>query len=432
MIPSLTLAQGWPARLADTSAIVGFIDDLAPEQPDQFSVVGVEISDAPYPGVPDSVDEPPDPGPPPDVVLSEDVDEQVRRSVVKVSGQACKQTQTGSGWVTTDGLVVTNAHVVAGEHDVGVEDAQGDKHDATVVLFDPVRDLALLDVATLAAPGLELAEGHAGDDGRCTDTRAAERCGSRRDRCRPSRLSDQRHLPRTAERTRHPHAPCHAEHGDSGAAVVNGKGAVIGVAFAVVDDHPPSTPAWRLRTVRCGRHSPPSDLRRASDRKLPVTLTNDAARAILPSVIVVYGGAQVDAQDRSQPRFRRRTSMPSRIGTRRLGALRPRLVVGAAASGADLLVLAAARAEGIPAHIVLPFAMPRFLETSVATRGAAWEQRFTELVAGADVEVLDEHEDDDVYRRTNAALVARGPRSRSRARRSSRSSCARPKVTLRR
>ncbi len=76
--------------------------------------------------------------------------------------------------------------------------------------------------------------------------------------------------------------------------------------------------------------------------------------------------------------------------------------------------------------------MPRFLETSVATRGAAWEQRFTELVAGADVEILDEHEDDDVYRRTNAALVVRVAALASRARRSSCSSCARPKVTLRR
>ena len=126
-------------------------------------------------------------------------------------------------------------------------------------------------------------------------------------------------------------------------------------------------------------------------------------------MIVVYGGAQVDAQDRSQPRFPEANVDAVADSVRaRLGALRPRLVVGAAASGADLLVLAAARAEGIPAHIVLPFAMPRFLETSVATRGAAWEQRFTELVAGADVEILDEHEDDDVYRRTNAALVARG------------------------
>ena len=151
-------------------------------------------------------------------------------------------------------------------------------------------------------------------------------------------------------------------------------------------------------------------------------------------MIVVYGGAQVDAQDRSQPRFpEANVDAVAESVPVRLVALRPRLVVGAAASGADLLVLAAARVEGIPAHIVLPFAMPRFLETSVATRGAAWEQRFTELVAGADVEILDEHEDDDVYRRTNAALVARAGGARaSRARRSSRSSCARPKVTLRR
>ena len=199
--------------------------------------MGVEISDAPYPGVPDSVDEPPDPGPPPEVVLSEEVDEQVRRSVVKVSGQACKQMQTGSGWVTTDGLVVTNAHVVAGEQDVNVEDAHGDKHDATVMLFDPVRDLALLDVATLEAPGLELAEGHAGDDAAVYGYP-----GGGEVRVAPARVVDRRAYltndiyrgPRSERDILTLHAAL--EHGDSGAAVVNGKGAVIGVAFAVVDD----------------------------------------------------------------------------------------------------------------------------------------------------------------------------------------------------
>ena len=162
-----------------------------------------------------------------------------------------------------------------------------------------------------------------------------------------------------------------------------------------------------------------------------MTLTNDADAAILPSVIVVYGGAQVDAQDRSQPRF-----PEANVDAVADSVLRAGCVATEARSRRGRVgrrsARARRRAEGIPAHIVLPFAMSRFLETSVASRGAAWEQRFTELVAGADVEILDEHEDDDVYRRTNAALVARGPRSRSRARRSSRSSCARPKVTLRR
>src|SRR4051794_1630140 len=43
------------------------------------------------------------------------------RSVVKVLGNACGLGVEGSGWVTTDGLVVTNAHVVAGQDDTTVQ-----------------------------------------------------------------------------------------------------------------------------------------------------------------------------------------------------------------------------------------------------------------------------------------------------------------------
>ncbi len=44
-----------------------------------------------------------------------------RPSVVRVLGTACGLGIEGSGWVAGPGLVVTNAHVVAGEHDTVVE-----------------------------------------------------------------------------------------------------------------------------------------------------------------------------------------------------------------------------------------------------------------------------------------------------------------------
>ena len=40
-----------------------------------------------------------------------------RGSVVRIVGEACEYGVEGSGWVAGPGLVVTNAHVVAGEHD---------------------------------------------------------------------------------------------------------------------------------------------------------------------------------------------------------------------------------------------------------------------------------------------------------------------------
>ena len=39
------------------------------------------------------------------------------RSVVRIEGVACGLTIQGSGWVLRPGLVATNAHVVAGEHE---------------------------------------------------------------------------------------------------------------------------------------------------------------------------------------------------------------------------------------------------------------------------------------------------------------------------
>jgi hypothetical protein len=75
----------------------------------------------------------------PDVVRARD-------SVVRVLGTACGLGVEGSGWVAGPGLVVTNAHVVAGEDDTTVTTPEGASLDATPVYYDPENDLALLHV----------------------------------------------------------------------------------------------------------------------------------------------------------------------------------------------------------------------------------------------------------------------------------------------
>ena len=66
-------------------------------------------------------------------------------SVVRILGTACGLGLEGSGWVVGDGLVVTNAHVVAGEKDTTVQVAgDGPKFDARPVFFDPKNDIAIL------------------------------------------------------------------------------------------------------------------------------------------------------------------------------------------------------------------------------------------------------------------------------------------------
>ncbi|HET7177379.1 MAG TPA: MarP family serine protease [Solirubrobacterales bacterium] len=77
-------------------------------------------------------------------------------SVVRVLGTACGLGIEGSGWVAGRGLVVTNAHVVAGESDTTVTTRDGASFAATPVHYDPHDDLALLRVAT-GLPSLPIA-----------------------------------------------------------------------------------------------------------------------------------------------------------------------------------------------------------------------------------------------------------------------------------
>jgi hypothetical protein len=78
-------------------------------------------------------------------------------SVVKLLGTACGLGIEGSGWVAGPGLVVTNAHVVAGEDDTTVTPRSGGTMDASAVHYDPHNDLAILRVAGLGLPALRLA-----------------------------------------------------------------------------------------------------------------------------------------------------------------------------------------------------------------------------------------------------------------------------------
>jgi S1-C subfamily serine protease len=79
------------------------------------------------------------------------------RSVVRVDGTACGLAIEGSGWVAASDLVVTNAHVVAGEQDTSVQ-VGGHPPDlpARAIAFDPTHDVAVLEVAGLGLPALSL------------------------------------------------------------------------------------------------------------------------------------------------------------------------------------------------------------------------------------------------------------------------------------
>jgi S1-C subfamily serine protease len=79
-------------------------------------------------------------------------------SVVRIIGNACGFGVEGSGWVAGPGLVVTNAHVVAGERRTTVQPGGvGSELPAHAILFDPHNDIAVLSVPGLREPALTLA-----------------------------------------------------------------------------------------------------------------------------------------------------------------------------------------------------------------------------------------------------------------------------------
>ena len=81
------------------------------------------------------------------------------QDVVRVLGTACGVGVEGSGWFATDDLVVTAAHVVAGERDTGVEiPGLSGVHAADVVAFDPHNDIAVLRVQQHASFALPLVD----------------------------------------------------------------------------------------------------------------------------------------------------------------------------------------------------------------------------------------------------------------------------------
>ncbi|MEV7089412.1 MarP family serine protease [Streptomyces sp. NPDC093085] len=89
------------------------------------------------------------------------VAERAKSSIVKVVGtaQSCGKVLEGSGFVFADRRVMTNAHVVGGVNEPTVQiGGEGKLYDATVVLYDWRRDIAVLDVPNLPATPLRFSD----------------------------------------------------------------------------------------------------------------------------------------------------------------------------------------------------------------------------------------------------------------------------------
>ena len=91
-----------------------------------------------------------------------------RSSTVSIRGSNCPRFQFGSGFSLTNGLIITNAHVVAGIDSplVKIVDPEGTTIEtaARVIGFDAVTDLAALDIGVHEMRGFEIAQATNGEN----------------------------------------------------------------------------------------------------------------------------------------------------------------------------------------------------------------------------------------------------------------------------
>ena len=241
LLPTMADVPGGISDQARNSVLARAVDRVLPDAPDTLVALRRLVGEDQFPRVFDAITPAPDIGPPPaDPGLGADVIAAVRPSAVKVSGIACNRLQEGSGFVTLGpDVVVTNAHVVAGEDSTQVERDDGTVLDAVVVVFDPQRDLAVLRVPGLARTPLPVVDGGPGTAGGVFGFP-----GGAPLRVQPFLVGDEVRALGTDiyDRNRTEREvlilASDLRPGDSGSALVDGAGNVVGVAFAIAPDDP--------------------------------------------------------------------------------------------------------------------------------------------------------------------------------------------------
>jgi S1-C subfamily serine protease len=145
------------ARSLKRSAVLRAMNDVAPP-PDVLAYVRQYLVAADFPQV--FLGVPPPSGAPvarPESRVVRRAQQAAQASTVRILAEApdCGGTQLGSGWISGESTVVTNAHVVAGGQEVSVIEGST-SHAGSVVLFDPAADIAVVRVDALDGPPLEL------------------------------------------------------------------------------------------------------------------------------------------------------------------------------------------------------------------------------------------------------------------------------------
>jgi len=160
-------------------------------------------------------------------------------SFVTVTAVGCGGRAHASGFAVADDLVVTAAHPVAGRRQVAVTDTGGRSRDGFVVALDPALDVAAVRVPGLGAEPVTVA---AGDDAALVPAGSRGVVAAMSDdgvltfkpveviRRVRTNIEDVYRTVRVSRRGLE--LRFDGAYGDSGAAVLNGDGAVVGMVFA--------------------------------------------------------------------------------------------------------------------------------------------------------------------------------------------------------
>ncbi|WP_069167781.1 MarP family serine protease, partial [Nocardia altamirensis] len=223
---AMYLPPSWAAALRD-SLVVRQVDEVTPYWLASLpTVLAAPLVDA---GL--SVSLPP---PDPRVVHSQ-VPVDLQPSVLRVQGPACGFVNSGSGFVVSPERVLTNAHVVAGGSNVSVSTPSGPLP-ATVIEFDPGLDFAVLAVPGLTAPPVTPAPQSAGPGADAIVLGYPEGGGYTAAAARVQthssvQVPDIYHR-ETSERTIYT-VKSSIREGDSGGALVDTRGRILGLVFGV-------------------------------------------------------------------------------------------------------------------------------------------------------------------------------------------------------
>ena len=265
ILPPLGQMAGSFSDLTRDPAVVRVIDAAFPEPPETSQALRRLAGPAGALHVFNGLVPALDTGPPPaESGLRPQIVAQVSASTVQVEGLACRFERDGSGFTVAPDLVVTNAHVVAGQQRTMVIRPDGRRLRAQVTVFDPVRDLALLVVPGLDQTPLPLADGKVGTTAAVfghpegqTDLEISPAGIRQQVNALGPDLYDVGLTRRAVYVLAAELAP-----GDSGAGLVDAEGQVVGVAFAISPDNRNTAYALavsELRSVLAATREAPAD-----------------------------------------------------------------------------------------------------------------------------------------------------------------------------